>query len=241
MCRWNTSLTSADVRRRLPCEGAIWEAEKPVRTRYFGISDNSTSQNLRHTNGVGPLSDSFPASLSNSDDLYSEETINLGGFAYCIEATESLSQVTRFFLQQTVDLRVSEEVQQWLVRFKELDLRLVRWKLFLPPQWREATVVNGRMDPNLTLAHITHNTSVILLHQGIAYKAMQWQSLSIKLPSSSSADTCLSAAIEITTITQQYLIHNTGLTNPQFAFCLFVSGRVLLGSSTLPPVILTWS
>lgn len=235
MSRWNTSLTSADVRRRLPCEGAIWEAEQPVRTRYFGISDNSTPQNLRRTNS---LNDPFPTASSNPEDFYTEEAINLGGFAYCIEATELLSQVTRFFLQQVVDLRVPEEIQQWLMRFKELDLRLVRWKLFLPPQWREAAVVNGRMDPNLTLAHITHNTSVILLHQGIAYPSMQWQSSSIKLPSSSSADTCLSAAIEITTITQQYLIHNTGLTNPQFAFCLFVSGRVLLGSLALSPYLL---
>lgn len=28
------------------------------------------------------------------------------------------------------------------------------------------------MDPNLTLAHTTHNTAVILLHQGIAYPAI---------------------------------------------------------------------
>lgn len=87
------------------------------------------------------------------------------------------------------------------------------------------------MDPNLTLAHTTHNTAVILLHQGIAYPPLHWQSCPVKLPSTSSAETCLEAASEISTIGQQFLLCSPILTNPQFSFCLFIAGRMLLTHS----------
>lgn len=120
------------------------------------------------------------------------------------------------------------------MRFKELDLRLVKWRLFLPTKWRNASVVNqdGIMDPNLTLAHITHNTAVIQLHQCIAYPAPQWRATTISLPSATSSETCIAAASEISTIADQYLRQNSGITAPQFSFCLFISGRVLLAHST---------
>jgi hypothetical protein len=87
------------------------------------------------------------------------------------------------------------------------------------------------MDPNLTLAHITHNTAVVLLHQGIAYPSPEWQSMPIKLPSASSAETCLAAAVEVAIIAEEFLRNTTLLTNPQFAFCLFVCGRMLVAHS----------
>jgi hypothetical protein len=45
---------------------------------------------------------------------------------YRIEATESLSQISSFFLQQHVDFEDRSQVSDWLTRFKELDLRLVQ-------------------------------------------------------------------------------------------------------------------
>lgn len=96
------------------------------------------------------------------------------------------------------------------------------------------------MDPNLTLAHISHNTAVVLLHQGIAYPSPEWQTIPINLPSASSADTCLAAAIEVSIIAEEFLRNTDFLTNPQFAFCLFVCGRMLIAHSLyyqihLPP------
>ncbi|KAL1839000.1 hypothetical protein VTK73DRAFT_4148 [Phialemonium thermophilum] len=116
------------------------------------------------------------------------------------------------------------------MRFKELDLRLVQWKLFLPERWREACALNadGNMDPNLTLAHITHNIAVVLLHQGIAYLSPEWQASPIRLPSASSAETCLAAATEVAIIADRFLQGTTIPTNPQFAFCLFICGRMFL-------------
>lgn len=84
------------------------------------------------------------------------------------------------------------------------------------------------MDSNLTLAHITHNTVVILLHQAIAYPPHHWHSSPVRLPSSSSAETCIEAASEICTLSQQFLLCSPILTNPQFSFCMFIAGRMLL-------------
>lgn len=236
---WNLSLTSADVKRRLPCEGALWEAGEALETPtpFFGVSDkynqtSTSSPSLSHHQKHKAPADEMrlPAARAESEDQES-----LGGFAYCIEATESLSLVTSFFLQQAVDVSKAQDVQMWLMRFKQLDLRLVQWKIFLPERWREACALNedGNMDPNLTLAHITHNIAVVLLHQGIAYPSVEWQSvlptIGVRLPSASSAETCLIAATEVVTIVERFLRDNPAtLTNPQFAFCLFICGRMLL-------------
>lgn len=105
---WNLSLTSADARRRLPCEGGLWEAGEPLETLtpYFGLSE-SEQASTSSSGGTG-------ASAQHQDPGF------LGGFAYCIEATESLSQVSSFALQ------TAQDAQMWLMRFKELDLRLVQ-------------------------------------------------------------------------------------------------------------------
>jgi hypothetical protein len=107
------------------------------------------------------------------------------------------------------------------------------WKMFLPPKWKDPNVpreiTTTALDPNMTLAHITHNTSMILLHQRIAYPERRLKS--IKLPNFHSAETCQSAAIETTLSTVKYLTHappNMPL-SPHFAFCVYVSARVLLG------------
>lgn len=117
-----------------------------------------------------------------------------------------------------------------------------RWKIFLPEQWREACALNadGVLDPNLTLAHITHNTAVGLLHQGIAYPSPEWQASPIRLPSVSSAETCIAAATEVAIMADKYLQDSKIPTNPQFAFCLFICGRMLLAhalhyNTVVPP------
>ncbi|KFZ24625.1 hypothetical protein V502_00894 [Pseudogymnoascus sp. VKM F-4520 (FW-2644)] len=241
---WNTSLTSNDVHRRLPADGGLWHNEEAVTTPFFGIWDKSEGKigNLiaflprdynvtespreRYRQGAGSTSE--PDASDQKVDLST-----VGAFAYRVEATESLSRVTTFFLQQKINYRNRQEMGSWLMRFKELDLRLVSWKMFLPQKWkdsnisRQPTVVT--MDPNLTLAHITHNTSMILLHQRIAYPPLEWLEV-VKLPTLSSAETCEAAASETANITQKYMDNSPAqsVVDSQFAFCVFVSARVLL-------------
>lgn len=107
---WNFSLTSADAKRRLPCEGALWEEGRPLKTPapYFGVADKTAGGSL-------------PTARPELEDQRS-----IGGFAYCIEASESLSLVTTFFLRHAVNVSNVQDVQMWMMRFKELDLRLVQ-------------------------------------------------------------------------------------------------------------------
>ncbi|KAL2867382.1 Zn(II)2Cys6 transcription factor [Aspergillus lucknowensis] len=239
---WNTSLTSNDVHRRLPADGGLWHNEEVVITPFFGIWDKSAGK-------IGNLIAFLPTDYNTAESPRSriprghghslpvpEERVDMstiGAFAYRVEATESLSRVTTFFLQQRINYRDRQEMGSWLMRFKELDLRLVSWKMFLPQRWkdsnisRQPTVVN--MDPNLTLAHITHNTSMILLHQRIAYPPPEWLEV-VKLPILSSAETCEGAAAETANITQKYIDNSPArsLVDSQFVFCVFVAARVLL-------------
>lgn len=236
---WNTSLTSNDVCRRLPADGGLWHRGEVVITPYFGIWESAGKvEGLvpflpLHRNSAEPSRVTDPVRTDHSE--ISKESVDMstvGAFAYRVEATESLSRVTAFFLRLEVNHLDRQEMSSWLMRFKELDLRLVSWKLFLPQRWknsnisRQPAVVN--MDPNLTLAHVTHNTSMILLHQRIAYPPLEWLEV-VKLPTLSSAETCETAAAETANITTKYLENTSSrsIVDNQFAFCVFVSARVL--------------
>jgi hypothetical protein len=234
---WNTSLTSEDVHRRLPADGGYFTREEPVTTPYFGIWNKSSAR-------IGKSLAHVPAQYNEDDPVIDQaqgtspgstsgliDSSKLGAFAYCIEATESLSQVTTFFLQQRINWQDKEHAINWLTRFKELDLRLVHWKLFLPPRWKDSNISEDtaviNMDPNLTLAHITHNTSMILLHHPIAYPPKGWCNY-VALPKECSAQTCELAAVETSNIVTKFLDNQDFFVNVQFAFCAFVAAKALL-------------
>ncbi|KAL4967005.1 Zn(II)2Cys6 transcription factor [Aspergillus stella-maris] len=238
---WNTSLTADDVRRRLPCDGITWRKEDPVTTPYFGIWDRSAG---RIGNPIAFLpSHPVQARPEEQDNTLSDagtspgaaasvvDMSTVGAYAYCIEATESLSRVTTYFLQQRVNLNDQKDFGAWLTRFKELDLRLVHWKMLLPQKWTVNVAQQGstRMDPNLTLAHVTHNASMIMLHQPIAFPLREWPFKS-RLPSVCSMETCQTAAIEVASITSHYLKSSLPASplSSQFAFCIFIAARTLL-------------
>ncbi|KAF1977549.1 hypothetical protein BU23DRAFT_453099 [Bimuria novae-zelandiae CBS 107.79] len=235
---WNTSLTSEDVHRRLPADGRYFTRKEPVTTPFFGIWSKAAGR-------IGRSLANVPAQY-NEEDTTTElvqgstpgsangviDSSKLGAFAYCVEATESLSQVTTFFLQQRINWQDKEHAISWLTRFKELDLRLVQWKMFLPPRWKDSDISQDRqvvnMDPNLTLAHITHNTSMILLHHSIAYPPKDWSDY-VALPKDCSAQTCQHAAVETANIVNKFLTHTSiPFVNAQFAFCTFIAAKVLL-------------
>lgn len=71
------------------------------------------------------MSASFGNAEQGQIDL-GQSVSTIGAFGYRIEATESMSRVTTYFLQQKVNLQDQRQVSNWLTRFKELDLRLVQ-------------------------------------------------------------------------------------------------------------------
>ncbi|KAG9499405.1 hypothetical protein J7337_007861 [Fusarium musae] len=231
---WNTSLTSVDVHQRLPCDGILWRKQEAVQTPYLGIWDKSTG-------GMGNMAASrsrrdveTPDQTDRRNQIESDpnesDVSQIGAFAYSVEATESMSRVTTYFLQHRFDPSNPDAVNSWLARFKELDLRLVQWKMFLPKKWNFSVLRQAsRMDPNLTLAHVIHNASTILLHQVIAWPRASWP-FRKRLPSVWSADTCCSAGVEISTIARKYLESTPDslpITSP-FAFCLYIAAKMLL-------------
>jgi hypothetical protein len=142
MLRWNTSLTAADVSRRLPVCGGKWWNETPAETPYFGIWSRSTaslgnsitflpthyeSPSKSSASDMGRLGPSPDAnSHQRAQNASAPDMSNVGAFAYYIESLESLSRVNTYFLQQEVNYNNPQEVLSWLTRFKELDLRLVQ-------------------------------------------------------------------------------------------------------------------
>ena len=199
--------------------------------------------------GTAVAAGHFSASTANTNKQ--------GAVAYCIEATEHLSHVMAFFARQPppspslgetvtaagagagVGAEDRAAMTAWLTRFKELDLRLVHWKMHLPTQWADWHS-SLKIDPNLTLCHLSHLASMVLLHQHIAYPPPQWSSLiRPSLPSVCSAETCDQAVDDMVAISQKYLRYVGGLACGQFAFCLFIAARFKLvhgriGKSALP-------
>lgn len=147
--RWNVSLSAEDVKLRLPSDGTYWAKEEPVTTPFFNVWDTAMAK-------IGKPVSFLPSHFSSLADREKEadtgastsehactvgqslgtrpvDISTIGSFSYCIEATESLNRIVKFFLQQPVDFQSKEEFSAWLTRFKELDLQLIQCVLIACP------------------------------------------------------------------------------------------------------------
>ncbi|CAH0052232.1 unnamed protein product [Clonostachys solani] len=241
---WKVALTADNSSRRLPVCGTFWNENAPRVTPYFSIWDKSATKISNSVaflpaHSVSPKQPTDPS--NDGEDVSPGEashstpylnTSNTGAFAYFVESLESLYQVNEYFLRQRVNFDNRQEVFSWLTRFKELDFRLVQWKTLLPPKWKDPNVpppeTANILDPNMSLAHVTHNTSMIMLHQKIGYPDSKLKG--IPLPNFYSAETCHSAAVETSNITRNYLRHSSTCRplSPHWAFCVFASAKILL-------------
>ncbi|KAA8913054.1 hypothetical protein TRICI_003302 [Trichomonascus ciferrii] len=218
---WNPTIDASKIKRRLPSDGFVFQDAGPANARYFQPDRD-------------PVAD-------GKIDYEAEEVACLGGLSYSVEATESLVQVADFYIQKEINAKDTEAVQSWLLKFRKMDMKLVNWKKSLPPIWRNrdkkfldkfGQVIQ---DPNLSLAHVTHNASVILLHQQVAFPLGFSNSGFIPYSQNNSLKICVSAATEILNAAEDFMNYNPGVTNPQFSFCLFVSGRLLRAHNASRP------
>jgi hypothetical protein len=128
---FSTGFTS-DCQRRLPCNGGIWRRDEESHTPFFGRLYHAPSLSkefirLRRRGSLGVsqarignsisllpthrMSPNEPPHLARSPNSGNALDIShLGALAYRIEATESLSQVSSWFLQQTVDFEDRNQV-----------------------------------------------------------------------------------------------------------------------------------
>ena len=217
----NPVLDSRTVHQRLPCDGCMWESDQCVETSYFRI-ENQHQNDIQSCVGDSPF---FP-----SPQDVREGASGLGGFAYTIEATENLTLITQFNHRCALEPESATKVSTWLNRFRQLDSRLLQWELCLTHRWREVRVVNGYIDPNVTVAHMTHNAAIVLLHQRLALPPPQSASWLSSLVSTASKEACITAVNKIDKIARKYLAVSKGIAPSQFAFCLFIAGQFLLSA-----------
>ncbi|KAF5004596.1 hypothetical protein FDECE_8926 [Fusarium decemcellulare] len=149
--RWGTSIKDDEIRRRLPANGTYWYAEMPVVCPFLGpfkssvgkVDSSGTFDRSQYwTKRLISVLDSHTISRTatatpaeSGDESLSASA--MGGFSYAVQATEYLNQVVTGFVYPDVDSGNQQEVTAWLTRFKELDLQLVHWKMFLPKKWRD--------------------------------------------------------------------------------------------------------
>ncbi|CAH0054239.1 unnamed protein product [Clonostachys solani] len=235
--RWDAIIDANKINLKLPANGSYWYAEEPVGCPYFNIGDDSgIEKSDKFSTRTGDQSRSDIPGDAGSPILSNESSGGswLGGFAYCIEASEHLRRISTFVLQND-NFANQKDVRSWLTRFKELDLQLVHWKMFLPRKWSDPnrapnTSTGPRdLDHNMTLAHVTHNTSMILLHHRIAYPPAGWCH-NVPLPSACSAETCRLAATKTSNIMEKWLsiCPEEIIVAPQMALCTFISARLLI-------------
>ena len=109
-------ISSKSIRRRLPCDGYMWEIDQAVETSFFKIHDQ-TKEAADNAEDEAP----FPPAYSTA-----EGPSGIGGFAYGIEATESLFVVTKFHARHSLEIDTSAQLSTWLNRFRQLDSRLLQ-------------------------------------------------------------------------------------------------------------------
>lgn len=137
--RWQVGLTADNVSRRLPLCGTRWNEESFAVSPFFGIWDKSAA---KIGNSIAFLPAHYPSPGQSTEASGTEwehaaaptarpqsspkDMPVIGAFAYYIESLESLCRINMYFLQQKIDFSNHQEVSNWLMRFKELDLRLVQ-------------------------------------------------------------------------------------------------------------------
>ncbi|KAI8716207.1 Zn(2)-C6 fungal-type domain-containing protein [Fusarium sp. LHS14.1] len=203
------------VRRLLPCDGQLWLENRQVQTREF-IQANVAAQ------------------VQITPDP------SIGGLAYLIEATEILTMVNSFARTTTRAKTPFQDPRGFLREFLNLDLVLANWKSRLPARYQHASPdKNGYIDHNMTLAHLTHNTSGILLYQAPRAFCRPQPPVGSNSQDSSSQSTLMAhvalvtqAAKEIGKICTRFLLHRRYLVSGQFSFCQFIAARALLAYSS---------
>ncbi|XWX00266.1 hypothetical protein V2A60_008286 [Cordyceps javanica] len=220
----NSNISSKRIQRRLPCDGCMWELDQCVETSFFKIHEQ-TQDDVEASADIEDVA--FPFAYNDS-----QGPSGIGGLAYTIEATESLFLVNKFHERHSLNPDSAAQLSGWLHKFRQLDSRLLQWELCLTHRWREVRVVDGYIDPNLTIAHMTHNAAIITLHSRLAQPPRQARVWLSSLVSGASKEACVMAAIKIDRIARRFLEASSGIPPHQFALCIYIAAKILLNWNT---------
>ncbi|KAK7918199.1 transcriptional regulatory protein [Apiospora marii] len=202
------ALDDKEIDRTLPCRDDLWIKNQKVDTRWFQTQD-------------------YPSDLPDHDTNRPE---NLGAFSYYIEILGILSKIHKF-LKQPVDISALSDVEQWQMRYKQLDNLLTSWKFGLPGDFGNMAKLyqpncNKALSCTWVMLHATYHTAVIRLHSSAAYPTTRSP---IFTPSLTASQHCHGAVENIAALGE--FVVQSGLLNklgPPFAFTLWVAARLLL-------------
>ncbi|KAI0006854.1 fungal-specific transcription factor domain-containing protein [Xylariaceae sp. FL0662B] len=202
------ALSDKEIDRTLPCRDDLWFKNQKVDTRWFHAQDQHSE-------------------LPDHDVNRPE---NLGAFSYYIEILGILSKIHNF-LKQPVDIGALSDVEQWQLRYKELDNLIASWKFGLPGDYGNMAKLfqpggSKMLNCAWVMLHATYHTAVIRLHSSAAYPTTRSP---IFTPSYSASQRCLTAVENIAAL-GEFVVQN-GMLNklgPPFAFTLWVAARMLL-------------
>lgn len=209
------ALDDREIDRTLPCRDDLWMKNQKVETRWF--SDHHDEAHHEQHNRDSP-------------EYKTDNPQNLGAFSYYIEILGILSKI-HAFLKQPVDISALSDVEQWQMRYKELDNTLTSWKFGLPGEFGNMAKLfqpgsAKQLNCGWVMLHATYHTAVIRLHSSAAYPTTRSP---IFHPSYSASQRCHGAVENIQAlgefVTQNGLLSKLG---PPFAFTLWVAARLLL-------------
>lgn len=212
------ALDDREIDRTLPCRDDLWMKNQKVETRWFHDHPHDTHDHHE------------PQHEANSPEFKTDNPQNLGAFSYYIEILGILSKI-HTFLKQPVDISALSDVEQWQMRYKELDNTLTSWKFGLPGEFGNMAKLfqpgsAKQLNCGWVMLHATYHTAVIRLHSSAAYPTTRSP---IFHPSYSASQRCHGAVENIQAlgefVTQHGLLARLG---PPFAFTLWVAARLLL-------------
>ncbi|KAK0708662.1 fungal-specific transcription factor domain-containing protein [Lasiosphaeris hirsuta] len=209
------ALDDREIDRTLPCRDDLWIKNQKVETRWFRADDSRFGE---MTVSGGP------------SEYEINRPENLGAFSYYIEILGILSKIHKF-LKQPVDISALSDVEQWQMRYKELDNMLTSWKFGLPNEFNKMAKLfhpgsAKTINCGWIMLHATHHTAVIRLHSSAAYPTTRSP---IFTPSFSASQRCHAAVENIAALGDFVVTHGLLVKlGPPFAFTLWVAARVLL-------------
>lgn len=209
------ALDDREIDRTLPCREDLWMKNQKVETRWFSDKHHYDAHHEQNNH--------------ESPDYKMDNPQNLGAFAYYMEILGIFSKI-HTFLKEPVDISALSDVEQWQMRYKELDNTLTSWKFGLPGEFGNMAKLfqpgAKQLNCGWVMLHATYHTAVIRLHSSAAYPTTRSP---IFHPSYSAGQRC-HAAVENIQALSEFVATNGLLSKlgPPFAFTLWVAARLLL-------------
>lgn len=225
------ALDDREIDRTLPCRDDLWARNQKVETRLFHTDNTRGGVGAGINEGPGSLgANGFEPEAGAGPSGSNGKPENLGAFSYYIEILGILTKIHNF-LKQPVDISSLSDVEQWQMRYRELDQTLNSWKVGLPGEYGNMAKL---FQPNCAkvvncgwiMLHVTYHTATIRLHSSSAYPTTRSP---IFTPSYSASQRCHSAVENIGTLCE-FVVSNNLLPKlgPPFAFSLWVAARLFL-------------